>query len=95
MSTARRSCCPGCGSCRAASALCPPGCSARAAAGGVAIITMIGSLGGFIGPALTGKLRDLTNNFTLGLLVLAGLTLVGAGLCFALPRRKPEHDAVA
>ena len=67
----------------------------RAAAGGVAIITMIGSLGGFIGPALTGKLRDLTNNFTLGLLVLAGLTLVGAGLCFALPRRKPEHDAVA
>ena len=60
----------------------------RAAAGGVAIITMIGSLGGFIGPSLTGKLRDMTNDYTTGLLVLAGLTLVGAGLCFALPRRK-------
>ena len=57
----------------------------RAAAGGVAIITMIGSLGGFIGPALTGKLRDMTDNYTLGLLVLAGLTLLGAALCFALP----------
>jgi sugar phosphate permease len=65
----------------------------RGAAGGVAIITMIGSLGGFIGPSLTGKLRDMTDNFSLGLLVLAGLTLLGAALCLALPpTRKPSAD---
>ena len=53
----------------------------RAAAGGVAIITMIGSLGGFIGPSLTGKLRDMTHNYTTGLLVVGGITLAGAALC--------------
>ena len=56
----------------------------RAAAGGVAIITMIGSLGGFIGPSLTGKLRDMTHNYTAGLLVIAGMTLLGAVLCLFL-----------
>jgi ACS family tartrate transporter-like MFS transporter len=58
----------------------------RAAAGGVAIITMIGSIGGFAGPALTGRLKDLTHNYTAGLLVIAGLALLGAALCFILPR---------
>ncbi len=56
----------------------------QAAAGGVAIITMIGSIGGFAGPALTGKLRDMTHSFTAGLLAIGGLALVGAGLCFLL-----------
>ncbi|ADW67817.1 MFS transporter [Granulicella tundricola] len=56
----------------------------QAAAGGVAIITMIGSIGGFVGPTLTGKLKDLTGNFTAGLLVISGLSLVGACLCIAL-----------
>ena len=58
----------------------------RAAAGGVAIITMIGSIGGFVGPALTGRLKDVTHNYTLGLLVVAGLALLGAALCLFLPR---------
>ena len=58
----------------------------QAAAGGVAIITMIGSLGGFAGPTLTGKLRDMTGSFTVGLLVIGGLALVGAGLCAALSK---------
>jgi ACS family tartrate transporter-like MFS transporter len=59
----------------------------QAAAGGVAIITMIGSLGAFAGPALTGRMRDLTHNFTAGLLVVGGLAIVGAGLCAALTGR--------
>jgi ACS family tartrate transporter-like MFS transporter len=57
----------------------------QAAAGGVALITMIGSLGGFAGPTLTGKLKDITHSFTAGLLVIAGLALLGALLCAALP----------
>jgi len=56
----------------------------QAAAGGVAIITMIGSLGAFAGPSLTGKMKDLTHNFSAGLLVVGGLAVVGAGLCALL-----------
>lgn len=58
----------------------------QAAAGGIAIITMIGSLGGFAGPALTGKLKDMTHGYTVGLLVVGALAMLGAGLCLALPR---------
>jgi ACS family tartrate transporter-like MFS transporter len=57
----------------------------QAAAGGVAIITMIGSLGGFAGPALTGKLKDLTHDYTAGLLTIGGLAVLGAVLCLFLP----------
>ena len=63
-----------------------------AAAGGVAIITMIGSLGGFAGPALTGKLKDVTHNYTAGLLVIGGLAVVGAGLCLLLPSVKSTES---
>ena len=65
----------------------------QAAAGGVAIITMVGGVGGFLGPFLTGRLRDLTHGFSGGLYTIAGLSLVGAGLCFAL--RSPHPDAPA
>jgi len=63
----------------------------QAAAGGVAIITMIGSLGGFLGPAMTGKLKDMTHDFSTGLLVIAGLAVVGAGLCAAVRRDRVER----
>jgi len=60
----------------------------QAAAGGVAIITMVGSLGGFAGPALTGKLRDMTQNYTAGLLTIGGLAVVGAALCLSLKKQE-------
>ena len=56
----------------------------QAAAGGVAIITMIGSLGGFAGPSLTGALKSATHTFSAGLLVVAGLAVVGSVLCLTL-----------
>ena len=67
----------------------------RAAAGGVAIITMVGGVGGFLGPFLTGRLRDLTHGFSGGLYTIAALTVVGAALCFALktPSAKPASFA--
>ena len=58
----------------------------QAAAGGVAIITMIGSVGAAAGPAITGKLKDLTHTYTAGLLTIAALGIVGAGLCLVLPK---------
>ncbi len=56
----------------------------QAAAGGVAIITMVGGVGGFLGPFLTGRLRDLTHGFSGGLYTIAGLAAVAAVLCGAL-----------
>jgi len=51
-----------------------------AAAGGVAIITMLGAVGGFFGPYVTGRLRDATNSFASGLYLVGGLALAAAGL---------------
>ena len=67
----------------------------QAAAGGVAIITMVGGVGGFLGPFLTGRLRDLTHGFSGGLYTISGLALVGALLCFALkaPGNEPARTA--
>ncbi len=58
----------------------------RAAAGGVAIIMMISGAGGFVGPYLTGRLRDLTHSFSAGLYVIAAMTLAAAALCGLLPK---------
>ncbi len=63
----------------------------QAAAGGVAIITMVGGVGGFLGPYLTGRLRDLTHGYAGGLYAIAGMAVVGALLCAALA--KPEPDS--
>ena len=65
----------------------------QAAAGGVAIITMVGGIGGFSGPFLTGRLKDLTHGFSGGLYAIAGTAVLGALLCLALA--KPEKDAPA
>ena len=57
-----------------------------AAAGGVAIITMLGALGGFAGPYVTGRLRDATNSFAGGLYLIGGLALLAALLSLAARR---------
>ena len=66
----------------------------QAAAGGVAIITMIGSLGGFAGPYLTGVFKRSTGNYTVGLLVIGALGAAGAGLCLALPKSAAKEPLV-
>jgi nitrate/nitrite transporter NarK len=48
------------------------------AAAGIAAINSLGNLSGFAGPYAMGYLKDLTGNFTAGLLLLAGCALVGA-----------------
>jgi ACS family tartrate transporter-like MFS transporter len=64
----------------------------RAAAGGVALIMMISGAGGFVGPYLTGRLRDLTHGFSGGLYTIAALTLVAAAMC-GLLRPRVQRDA--
>ena len=52
------------------------------AAGG--LFFTAGEIGGVLGPTLTGVLSDLTGDFSLGLLVLAGTSVVLIGLTLAL-----------
>lgn len=49
-----------------------------AAAGGIALINSVGNLGGFAGPYAMGLVRDATGSFGLGLLTIAGGTLISA-----------------
>lgn len=65
----------------------------RAAAGGVAIITMLGGVGGFLGPFITGRLRDLTHGFAVGLFVIGGISLSG-GILVLVMRERPKEDPI-
>jgi ACS family tartrate transporter-like MFS transporter len=62
-----------------------------AAAGGVGIITTLGGLGGFIGPYMTGRLRDATHSFAGGLFAFAGLALCGAVLSVVVMQPKARE----
>ncbi len=57
-----------------------------AAAGGIALVNSVGNVGGFVGPILVGWIRDATGNFAAGLLALAGVLVLGAGVVLAIPR---------
>jgi ACS family tartrate transporter-like MFS transporter len=54
------------------------------AAAGIAAINSLGNLSGFAGPFAMGYLKDLTGDFTTGLLVLAGCAVVGAAVSLSL-----------
>lgn len=57
-----------------------------AAAGAVATITTIGGFGGFLGPFLTGLMRDATHSFAGGLYGIGGLALCAGLLALAAPK---------
>ncbi len=57
-----------------------------AAAGGVAVITTVGAVGGGLGPYVTGRLRDATHSFAGGLYLTSGLVLAAAMLSLAARR---------
>jgi MFS transporter, ACS family, tartrate transporter len=59
-----------------------------AAAGGVAIITTLGAVGGFLGPYVTGRLRDATDSFASGLYLIGGLALMASMLSLAVRRQE-------
>jgi ACS family tartrate transporter-like MFS transporter len=64
-----------------------------AAAGAIALINSFSSLSGFVGPYLTGWLKDLTGSFEAGLLVAAALMVMSAALILRLGREsEPGSD---
>jgi MFS transporter, ACS family, tartrate transporter len=60
--------------------------SGTAAAGAVAVLQMVGGAGGFVGPYVTGRLRDATHSFTGGLYLIGGMALVAAILSLMVRR---------
>jgi MFS transporter, ACS family, tartrate transporter len=69
--------------------------SGSAAAAGIATINSIGNLGGFVGPAMIGWIKDLTGSFQGGLFFVAGLLVLSAVLTLALARSQRTSDAAA
>ncbi|HKC56537.1 MAG TPA: MFS transporter [Vicinamibacterales bacterium] len=55
-----------------------------AAAGGLAFINSIGTLGGFVGPYAVGWLRDATGSFSAGLLAMAALLALSTAMSWSL-----------
>ncbi|BBU31884.1 MFS transporter [Burkholderia sp. THE68] len=60
--------------------------SGAAAATGIATINSIGNLGGFVGPAMIGWVKDRTGSFSGGLYFVAGLLVLSAVLTLMLAR---------
>jgi len=55
-----------------------------AAAGGLAFINSIGTMGGFFGPSIMGWLTDRTGSFSAGLLALSGFLMADTALSWVL-----------
>src|SRR6202048_2769560 len=69
--------------------------SGSAAAAGIATINSIGNLGGFVGPAMIGWIKDLTGSCQGGLYFVAGLLVVSAVLPLVLSRSQRNSAAAA
>lgn len=69
--------------------------SGSAAAAGIATINSIGNLGGFVGPAMIGWIKDLTGSYQGGLFFVAGLLVLSAVLTLVLARSQRNSASAA
>ena len=67
--------------------------SGSAAAAGIATINSIGNLGGFVGPAMIGWIKDWSGSYLGGLYFVAGLLIVSAILTLILARSQRSTAA--
>jgi ACS family tartrate transporter-like MFS transporter len=65
--------------------------SGAAAAGAVGLINSFGNIGGYVGPYLTGFVKDLTGSFQIAYVYLAG-SLALAGILMLTLKKKREGD---
>jgi sugar phosphate permease len=63
--------------------------SGSAAAGGIALVTAIGNIGGFAGPYVVGLVRDATGSFAGALLTFSALSLAAGLLALRLRPARP------
>ena len=59
------------------------------AAGGIALINSVGTISGYIGPVLVGKLKDVTGEYSAGLAVITAGMAVSGILTVLIGRQKP------
>lgn len=62
-----------------------------AAAGGLAFINSIGTMGGFVGPYMVGAIKDATGSFQMGIWAMAALLVGSALLTASLWRLVPNE----
>ena len=49
-----------------------------ASAAGLALINTVGSIGGFVGPYVVGRAKDLTGGYAAGMAIIAAVMILGA-----------------
>jgi MFS family permease len=67
--------------------------SGTAVAGGIAVISMMGTVSGAVGPALLGAIKTATGGFTDGLYVLSAILLLAAVLMLVFIKDRPGQTA--
>jgi ACS family tartrate transporter-like MFS transporter len=72
----------------------------RSAAAGIALIVAVGNLGGFAGPYLIGRVKEVTNSYSIALLVLSGFLVLSTVLMAILgnpanPRRASKSGRLS
>ncbi|QDX20855.1 MFS transporter [Pandoraea pnomenusa] len=67
----------------------------RAAAAGIALINSVANLGGFFATFLIGWIKDVTHSVGAGLVVFAGMAMVGCVLTLMLPASVINRDKAA
>ena len=60
--------------------------SGTAAAAGIALVSVAGNIGGIVGPAAAGRLKDTTGGMSITFFGVAGLALCAAGILLLLRR---------
>jgi MFS transporter, ACS family, tartrate transporter len=63
------------------------GLTGAAAASGIALINSVSNLSGFIGPYVTGVIKDATGSYTWALLTIAVIMVIGLGVLSTAGRR--------
>jgi MFS family permease len=65
-----------------------------AAAAGIAAINSLGNLSSFLGPYILGYSKNATGSFSIGLLILAGVSAIGALIALSLRHDKGREVTV-
>jgi len=65
--------------------------SGTAAAGGIALISSIAFMGGFVGPNVFGPISDASHGYTIGLSLLAALALIASVIAVLLGTTSPPR----
>jgi nitrate/nitrite transporter NarK len=57
------------------------------AAAGIAVVNSVGNLAGFVAPYVIGYAKDATGSAAVGMYIIAGCSVAGAGLVLATPAK--------